>query len=856
MLPPKGGRHFFIFNVVKTNKNRHIRLLDDLRIEREKKLMEDQQIITPTTPITSTEEDQSVQHLNNPVVVTEVLEKRYLSAVTNVSTAGNDFYFTDGSAVVEVKVVTDEIIRIKLAPHGVFLKEFSYAVPEMPEPKFSLALEENAEFFRISTSKVVCSIEKSTFQISFSDGATGQIVNSDYAPMHWEEHAEFGGFYVYATKTCLPDENFFGLGDKSGNFNLKNKTFQNWNTDAYSFGWDQDPLYRTIPFYTGIHNGIAYGIFFDNTFRSHFDFGKEDPLKTSFWADGGELQYYYIHGPKFMDVVKRYSSLTGTHPLPPQWALGYHQCRWSYYPEQKVQDIAAGFRDREIPCDAIYLDIDYMDGYRCFTWNKEYFPDPARMVKELAAKGMKTVVMIDPGIKVDPNYSVFKEGQENNYFCRRSDDYFMEGNVWPGRCQFPDFTNPAVRIWWGNLYKEMVDMGVAGFWNDMNEPAVFGPGTFPNDVRHNYDGLRGSHRKAHNVYGMQMVRATYDGLKKLMQNKRPFTITRAGYSGMQRYACVWTGDNVATWEHLKIGHIQCQRLSVSGVPFCGTDIGGFSGEPDGELFTRWIQLGTFSPFMRGHSAGDTSEREPWSFGEPYTSINRKYINLRYRLMPYLYSVFWEHHRYGLPILRPLVMLDQVHDGVHFRQDECAFGDKILFCPVLEKGAIQRQVYLPPGQWFNYWTDEVLNGGHEHTVECAIEDMPIFIKSGSVIPEYPVMQYVGERTVDELILQVYHSSEIVESMVYEDHGDTFGYEQGIYLEKKFTVVGNDEEFSISQKTEGLYTPSYNTYAFELIGVLFLPSKILVDGNAVEFSSDLTDHVHFKTTRNFIEIKILK
>ncbi|RYY11212.1 MAG: glycosyl hydrolase, partial [Chitinophagaceae bacterium] len=470
----------------------------------------------------------------------------------------------------------------------------------------------------ISTNTVTCFVRKSDFTISFADNASNLTTNADHSSMHWEENIEFGGYYVYATKDCLPEENFFGLGDKSGNFNLRGRSFQNWNTDAYSFGWDQDPLYRTIPFYTGINEGIAYGIFFDNTFRSYFDFGKEDNAKTSFWSDGGELQYYYIHGPHFMDVVKRYQSLTGTHPMPPQWALGFHQCRWSYYPENKVREIAEGFRERNIPCDAIYLDIDYMDGYRCFTWNKKYFPDPKKMIRDLSSIGMKTVVMIDPGIKVDDNYWVFKEGKDNNYFCRRSDDYFMEGHVWPGRCQFPDFTNPTVREWWGGLYKELVEMGVAGFWNDMNEPAVFGAGTFPNDVRHNFDGFRGSHRKAHNVYGMQMVRATYEGLKKLMRNKRPFTITRAGYAGMQRFGCVWTGDNVATWEHLKMGNIQCQRMSVSGVPFCGTDIGGFSGEPDGELFTRWIQLGTFSPFMRAHSAGDTAEREPWSFGEPYT----------------------------------------------------------------------------------------------------------------------------------------------------------------------------------------------------------------------------------------------
>ena len=799
--------------------------------------------------------EETIQHLNNPVNVLKPIVKRYLSVVAKVQTEGNKFYFSDGEAKVEIRVVSDEIIRVRLAPHGVFLADFSYAVPVVDQKVTAFKLEEQEDHYAVSTPVITCKIRKIDFCISFVENLTQQVMSEDAGPMHWEENVDFGGYYVFATKKCMPEENFFGLGDKSGNLNLRGRRFQNWNTDAYSFGWDQDPLYRTIPFYTGVHQQAAYGIFFDNTFRSYFDFGKEDYTKTSFWSDGGELQYYYIHGPHVMDVVKRYQSVTGTHPMPPKWALGFHQCRWSYYPEKKVKEIAEGFRSRNIPCDAIYLDIDYMDGYRCFTWNKTHFPDPKKMIKELLNIGMKTVVMIDPGIKVDDDYWVFKEGKENNFFCRRSDDYYMEGHVWPGRCQFPDFTNPKVREWWGGLYKELVEMGVAGVWNDMNEPAVFGLGTFPNDVRHNFDGFHGSHRKAHNVYGTQMMRSTYDGLKKLMRNKRPFTITRAGYAGMQRYGSVWTGDNVATWEHLKMGNIQCQRMAMSGVPFCGTDIGGFSGEPDGELFTRWIQLGTFAPFMRAHSAGDTAEREPWSFGEPFTSINRKFIELRYRLMPYLYSVFWEHHRYGFPILRPMVMLEQEEMSNNYREDEFGFGDKILVCPILEQGAISRMVYLPKGQWYNFWTHELLNGGSEQHIEASIETMPLFVKAGAVIPEYPVMQYVGEKTLDEVMLNVYFADYEVNSFFFEDHGDTFAYEQDIYSEKKFIVKGEEKTLEIQQSTEGLYTVNYELYNFNIIGIPFNVIRITADDQEIkDFYIDNGGDLHFKSSKNFNVIKI--
>jgi len=817
----------------------------------------EEHILDPELPVNNLpEEEEEFHHVNNPANDIKPIIKKYLTVPNHVEKAGNKFYFSDGDAKVEVYVVTDDIIRVRLAPHGVFLEEFSYAVPKLDMKGASFELLENEFEFCVSTRNVNCHIRKKDFFISFSDNF-GHITNADAVPMHWEENVKFGGYYVYCTKVCQPDESFFGLGDKPTDLNLRGKRLKNWNTDAYSFAWNQDPLYRSIPFYISLNEDIAHGIFFDNTFKSQFDFGGENKAQTSFWADGGELQYYYIHGPHMMDVVKNYHLITGTHPMPPLWALGYHQCRWSYYPEAKVRVITKGFRDRKIPCDGIYLDIDYMDGYRCFTWDRKYFPNPKKMIADLAADGFKTVVIIDPGIRVDDNYWVFKEGKENRYFCRRSDDYFMEGHVWPGRCQFPDFTNPEVRTWWGGLFDELVEMGVAGVWNDMNEPAVFGAGTFPDDVRHQYDGHRGSHRKAHNVYGMQMVRSTYEGLRTIMKNKRPFTITRAGYSGVQRFSSVWTGDNVASWEHLSLGNIQCQRLSISGIPFCGTDIGGFSGEPDGELFTRWIQMGTFSPFMRAHSAGDTKEREPWSFGEPFTSINRKFIELRYRLIPYLYSTFWEHHRYGFPILRPIVMQEQAVQTNHFRQDEFTYGDKILVCPILAPGQTSRRVYLPKGKWYNFWTNEMVDGGKELEVSAPLETIPVFIKAGSVLPEYPVMQYVGEKEIEEVIMNIYYSDYEVNSFLFEDYGETFAYEQDIYLEKKFVVNGKNDRLTIQQSMEGLYTPRYENYHINIIGLPFKPSKIITDnGETKDFIIDADKIVQLKFRKNFKKLEIVK
>ncbi len=805
---------------------------------------------------TNTNEESTldnVHHVNNPVLDLPQIEKKYLDEIKSYSQSENTYYFYDGVAKVEVKVITDEIIRVRLAPQGAFLEDFSYAIAKKTHRISRHQCIEEEDAYLVKTNTVTCKISKKDFLISF-ENREGKIMNADHSPMHWEENPDAGGYYVYCTKQAESKEVFYGLGDKASTFNLRGRRFTNWNSDTYAFAFNQDPLYKTIPFYIGLNDGDAYGIFFDNTFKTYFDFASEDPVKTSFWSEGGELQYYYIHGPHMIDVVRRYHVLTGTHYLPPLWAIGYHQCRWSYYPEANVRHVAEEFRRRQIPCDAIYLDIDYMDGYRCFTWNKQYFPDPKKMIYDLANDGFKTVVMIDPGIKVDENYWVFKEGKENKYFCRRGDDYFMEGYVWPGRCQFPDFTNPEVREWWGTLYQGLVEDGVAGFWNDMNEPAVFGRGTFPDDVRHNFDGQRGSHRKAHNVYGMQMVRATYDGLKKLYKNKRPFTITRAAYAGTQRYSSVWTGDNMATWEHLKIGVLQLQRLSVSGISFCGTDIGGFTGEPDGELYTRWVQFGVFSPFMRVHSAGDTRDREPWSFGEDWEKICKKFIELRYKLLPYIYSVFWEQTRYGYPILRPVSMIEQHVESNWQREEEFSFGEKILVSPVLNPGQQSKIVYLPEGDWYYYFNNHIFQGGQEHNIETPLDEMPIFVKAGSVIAEYPVMQHTGEKKIEELLLNVYFGKGINKSYLYTDHGDTFAYEQDVYLEKCFITSGTEHALDIKQQLKGLFTERYEEYDLKLIQLPFDIQKVLVDGKEIGYQKDESGYYRVRVSKDFEDILI--
>lgn len=744
-------------------------------------------------------------------------------------------YFTcENNVVMQITVERDSVLRFRYTTKSIFEKDFSYAITKYASRGFNkLEIIEEDNKYILSTEKLICHIAKIDLRTSIFDALDNTLLSEDELGFHWEESYEFGGDIVKMSKTTFEGESYYGLGDKPVQNNLKGKRFENWVTDSYAFIRGTDPIYKAIPFYTGIHHKKAYGIFFDNTFRSFFDFCQERRNVASFWAQGGEMNYYFIYGPQMRDVVATYTDLTGRpHQLPPLWALGYHQSKWSYYPEFKVKEVANKLRSLKIPCDAIYLDIDYMDGFRCFTWNKEYFPDPKRMVKELLEDGFKTIVIIDPGIKIDPNYSVFKEGLEKDYFCKRADGPYMKGKVWPGECYFPDFTSSKVRDWWSDLFKELIeDIGVKGVWNDMNEPAVMDvPGkSFPDDVRHSYDGNHCSHRKAHNIYGMQMARATYQGLKKFAYPKRPFVITRSAYAGTQRYTSTWTGDNSATWDHLSIANAQAQRMCMSGFSFVGSDIGGFAEQPNGELYTRWIQLGVFHPFCRTHSSGDHGEQEPYSFDDNVTNIVRKFIEIRYQLLPYLYTTFWRYINEGVPILKSLVLFDQDDTQTYHRNDEFIFGEKILVCPILESSAKGRRMYIPKGKWYNWWDNELIIGGEEVWVDADIDSMPIFIKEGAIIPKYPIQQYVGEKAIDQLKLEVFYKLGNEKSQVFEDAHDGYDYKKGKYSLRNFSMVGKEDSVTIQQFKSGTYIPSYLTFEMILHGLPFTIKKVVIDDN---------------------------
>jgi len=747
-----------------------------------------------------------------------------------------------------IQVLASGIVRLRYTPDGIYSPDFSYALnPEFVTEKVAVTLNENDLEYLLESELLQIVIAKADLRVKFYD-QSDRVICEDAGGYSAKRTIMRGWCDIQVEKKCHKKELFLGLGDKACGTNLAGEKFSNWCTDSYGFGRESDAMYRAIPFYYALHQDLAYGIFLDNSYKSHFDFNSEEKGVTRFSVEGGEMNYYFIYGPRLLNVASAYAQLTGACELPPIWALGYHQCRWSYYPESRVQELAGEFRRRQIPCDAIYLDIDYMDGYRCFTWDKRHFPDPKRLVDSLREQGFQTVAMIDPGIKEDPEYHVYQDGLAKDMFVKTADGEVAKGPVWPGFCAFPDYTDPKVRDWWGDLYEGLYqEIGLSGFWNDMNEPAVFHVNhkTLPDSVMHHHDGHPCSHRKAHNIYGQQMCRASWDGFKKLKPKKRPYLLTRAAFSGSQRFGAVWTGDNFSTWEHLQIANIQCQRLSISGFSFCGTDVGGFAGNADGELFLRWLQLSVFHPLMRVHSIGQhasgdalpadeamlsdpalhISDQEPWSFGEKYTDWAKKAIELRYCLLPCLYTAMWLHTLDGTPVIRHLLFADAIDPRLWDQERDFLFGEHILVSPVIQPKIQRQAVYLPKGNWYYFWTGQQGNG--EVFANVMPEQVPFFVREGAVLPVYPTRQHTGEK-IEELTLYVYYKNGLETSHLYEDAGEGYDYTTGEFCLKIFETEGQNGTFTLRQRTEGEFIPGYEKVKIYLVGFPTFVKRCAVDG----------------------------
>lgn len=694
-----------------------------------------------------------------------------------------------GGDSLKVSVLAPDLIRVQARFAGQRERiDHSWAVAKADWPGCPWTLEEGPSSVVLSTSEVKVVVGRHPLLIEFQDALTGRRINADQSPMARDPATGL----LSVAKALGLDEHFYGLGEKAARLDRRRGEFEMWNSDTPGYVEGTDPIYQSVPFYLGWEDGRSYGLFYDNSFRSRFDLGHSGQEAARYDAEGGELNYYFFYGPSMKKVIGRYTELTGRMPMPPLWALGNQQCRYSYYPDSMVEAIAADYRRYNLPLDVLYLDIHYMDGYRVFTWNPQRFPDPGALLGRLAAQGVKVVTIIDPGVKYQPEtpgYRVFDEGVSKGYFLRRRDGRLYVGEVWPGKSVFVDYTRTEARAWWGGLHAALVGKGVAGIWDDMNEPSDFvdKSGASQQDVVFDDLGQKTSYSRNRNVFALNETRATYEGLLKLQPDHRPFIVTRAGYAGVQRYATMWTGDNNATFDSLALNLPMFASLGLSGEAFVGSDLPGFIGRGDGELLARAYEVALLVPLCRNHGSLDQYDHEPWRYGPVYADIVRKYLDLRYRLLPYLYTTLEEAHRTGVPLFRPLILEFQDDPNAVNLDDEFMAGGALLSAPVLLRGERGREVYLPRGLWYDYWTGRSVEGGNLIRVEAPLDYLPLFVRGGSILPSTVPMRHVGEKPWNPVRFDIFpDGSGAASGSLYEDDGLTPAYERGLYRRTRLTL----------------------------------------------------------------------
>ena len=757
-----------------------------------------------------------------------------LATVTAVQQIPSGVELHAGAASVRILALSPSIVRLRYASRGTFRADASWAVihsHEFPSP--SVRVQDAPQVVELTTGELRVRIEKSPLRIVFLN-PKGEVILQE----NKQHPVAFSGPEFRVWESMPADEHYFGLGDKAGPLDHRNQAFTMWNTDAYGWQESTDPLYKSIPFFLAMRGGAAYGLFLDNSWRSTFDFGKASRDFFSFGSDGGDLDYYFFYGPDPKKVITDYTALTGRTPLPPLFALGYQQCRYSYFPEARVREVANEFRKRKIPADVLYLDIDYQQDNRVFTVNRERFPRFEAMIHDLGEQGFKVVAITDLHIAAMKGYKPYDEGLAHNLFVHQTDGSVYVGPVWPGPSVFPDFTYAPARQWWGTLYRDFVDLGIRGFWNDMNEPSVFKTPqkTMPLDAVHRLDsGGTASHREIHNVFGMQNARATYEGMLQLRPDRRPFVLTRAAFAGTQRYAASWTGDNSSTWNHYRMSVPTLLNLGISGYAFVGDDIGGYTGSPPPDLLTRWMELGVFNPIYRNHTAKGTADQEPWVHGPEHEAIRRSYVELRYRLLPYIYTSMEETSRTGVPLMRAMFLEFPADPSLESNDHEFMFGPALLVAPQLTEMLDPVSIQLPAGSWYDYWTGARVDGGRNMEAKPALDTVPLFVRGGSIIPQQAVVQNVSEVPAGPLELRVYPGPNCRGS-IYADDGETFSYRKGIFQRTsvtcEVTVSGVTVEIAAP---EGSYKPWWNAFRVTIAGVDRPPSKVMVGGDVASDAS---------------------
>jgi alpha-glucosidase len=750
----------------------------------------------------------------------------------------------------------DGAARVRFTPEQEFYRRRSWDVTpaeeDLPPAEFSLRQADDS--LTLVSPLLRATVAMSDGRVGFEDEA-GRSIAQDVSPVGWrdverletdaviEEVAESlpqgrARVELSATKAIAPDEGYYGFGQRTGLLDRRGRRMTNWTKDPeFGHGPGHDNMYQAHPVFLAVRPGLAWGCFLASTWHSRFDVGRTEWEELGFRTLGGDLDYYIFYGPTPADVVERLTRLTGRPFLPPLWSLGYHQSRWGYVDQDDMREIVREFRERDIPLDALHFDIDYMWGYRDFTWDPERFPDPKGLLSELRAQDVRPVTIVDPGVKYDlySGYGVAKEGLAEGVFTLNPDGTPYVGYCWPDAALFPDFTRSSTREWWGRQHAGHLDAGVEGIWNDMNEPAIFDrpfsagfseQRPMPLDTPHGEGEDRTTHSEAHNLYGLLMTRATHEGLLKLRPERRPWALTRSAYTGVQRYGAAWMGDNNSWWEHLELSLPQLASMGLSGLPHVGVDVGGFFDNASPELYARWVLLGAFYPFMRTHSAVGTNRQEPWSFGPEVEEIARRAIKLRYRLLPYLYTLAHEAHRTGAPLFRPMLYDFPDDIGAHRLHDQVMVGPHLLVAPIYHPGRRHRLVYLPEGVWFDFWTGERHGGPAPVVAHAPLGHIPVYVRGGAALTLGNERRSTAEP-LTELTLDVYPAGESEWTLI-EDDGETLGYLRGELAETRVSVEERPDGTRVRvEERRGAYQPHPRELALR-VHTAAVPASVTLDG----------------------------
>lgn len=749
------------------------------------------------------------------IIQAETYSQTYLGNYTSHNVSGKVITVQADTSLVKFIFYKQDVLRVDFLPSPASATDSTFVVIRDTAENVSTNINESDSLLEISSSTIRITCKKFPLRITYSN-TSGKIlltepVSGGLATNNSERSVVF---------SINMNERFYGTGERGIGLDLRGKSFDSYNTQIGGYTTPLPTMNINVPFLLSTN---GYGLFFDNTYKGRFDLGNSDPTKFSYTASSGELTYYLIAAPTIPEQLELYTWLTGRQPLPPKWAFGFIQSKFGYQNEIEARGIVQTMRQKQIPCDALVLDLYWYQNMGDLSWNLSAFPNPSQMVDDFLSNGIKTILITQTYFtQYSNNWSL---SSSLKFFVKNSSgETYIIPNWWSCGCNASllDITNPYARNWFWGLHPQFLGNNVAGLWTDLGEPELHNSDMF------HYLGTAG---KIHNVYNLLWSKMIFDGLSIFRPNQRLFNLTRSGFAGIQRYGVItWSGDVGKSFGGLAIQIPMLLNMGMSGLAYHNSDIGGFCcGTTTPELYVRWMQYGTFCPVTRAHGVGQPTE--PWGFGAEAENISKKFIELRYQLLPYIYTMAYENYKTGLPLARPL-LFDNPND-VNLQNESASYlwGNKFLVSPVVQAGQINKNVYLPSGKWVDFWTDQMFTGGQSVNVSAPLEKMPLFVKSGSIIPMQPIMNYADERPLDTLFLNIYPLKETIsEFTLYEDDGKTLDYQSGSFAQTTFTQNVADSTININiGASVGNYTGkvAQRVYISDIHNIVEKPDNVLLN-----------------------------